>query len=220
MSGSGERVLLLIGSPKGPERGNSARVGGMVVERLEGRGWTSEALHLHAAVRTEDAQRELFEAIDRASVVLFACPLYVDSLPAPAIRAIELISEHRRSGTVSHIPRFVALLNCAFVEPSQNDTCQRILQRFADRSGFQWLTGVSLGGGGRTPKRVHEAFDILAEALDLEILVPGEVDRLTRKPIMPSRLYVLGGNFMWRRWARRNGVRSRLRDRPYERVDS
>ena len=220
MSGNGERVLLLVGSPKGLEKSNSARLGSAVVDGLEKRGWSSEAIHLHAAVRTEVGQQELLEAIERASVVLFAAPLYVDSLPAPAIRAIELIAEHRRSESVTRVPRFVALLNCGFVEPSQNDTCQRILQRFADRAGFQWLTGVSLGAAGQITKRTREALDMFVEAVDLEILVPDEVERLTRKPIMPSWLYVLGGNFMWRRWAKRNGAKDRLRDRPHERVDS
>jgi len=220
VSGQGERVLLLVGSPKGLEKSSSARLGGAVVEGLENRGWTSEAIHLHAAVRTADGQRELFEAIDRASVVLFAAPLYVDSLPAPAIRAIEAIAEHRRAERVSRIPRLVALLNCGFVEPSQNDTCQQILQRFADRAGFQWLAGVSLGAGGQITKRMRQAFDMLVEAIDLEILVPDEVHRLTRKPVMPGWLYVLGGNFMWRKWAKRNGAKDRLRDRPYERAGS
>jgi len=216
VSDGGGRVLLLVGSPKGLEESDSARIGRTLVDRLEGRGWTSEAVHLHAAVRTEEGRRELLDAIDRASVVLFAAPLYVDSLPAPAIRALEAIAAHRRTGSVSRVPRFVTLIRCGFVEPSQNDTCQRILQRFAERAGFEWLTGVSLGGGGRIPKRVRDALDILAEALDLEILVPDEVERLTRKPLMPSWLYVVVGNFMWRRWAARNGVKDRLRDRPYD----
>ena len=220
MSDGGGRVLLLVGSPKGLEKSNSARFGRMVVDRLERRGWASEAVHLHAAVRTEAGRQALLDAVDTASVVLFAAPLYIDSLPAPAIRALETIAAHRRAGSVSRVPRFVTLINCGFVEPSQNDTCQWILRRFAERTGFEWLAGVSLGGGGRVPKRVREAFDILAESIDLEILVPDEVERLTRKPIMPSWLYVVVGNSMWRRWAARSGVEERLGDRPYERLDS
>ena len=216
MSNGGARALLLIGSPKGVEKSSSACVGRLLVDRLESRGWAGEAIHLHAAVRTEESRKEMLDAIDRASVVLLASPLYVDSLPAPAIRAIELIAAHRHPGNVSRIPRFVSLINCGFLEPSQNDTCQQILRRFAENAGFEWLTGISLGAAGRVSKRVREAFDILAEALDLEILVPSEVERLTRKPLMPGWLYVVVGNFMWRRWADRNGVKDRLRARPHE----
>jgi hypothetical protein len=216
----GERVLLLVGSSKGLEKSGSGRLGRLVVGMLEERGWSSESIHLHAAVKSEKGQRELFEAIDRANVVLFAAPLYIDSLPAPAIRAVELIAAQRRASDVERIPRFVSIVNCGFVEPSQNDTCQRILQRFADRSGFEWVARVSLGGGGRIPKRVRRAFDILVEALDLEILVPDEVERLTRKPSMPGWLYVIGGNVGWKRLADKNGVKDQLRARPYERPRS
>ena len=220
MNGVSERILLLAGSPKGLEKSSSARLGRLVVEGLEEREWSSESIHLHAAVESEEGRRNLFEAIDRADVVLLAAPLYVDSLPAPAIRALELIAGHRRQAGEKRVPRFVSIITCAFVEPSQNDTCQRILHRFVDRAGLEWLTSVSLGGGGRITKRVREAFDILTEAVDLQILVPGEVERLTRKPLMPSWLYVVVGNVMWKRLADRNGVKDRLRARPYERPGS
>ena len=220
MSDASEHVLLLVGSPKGLEKSNSARLGRLVVDGLEERGWTRESIHLHAAVKSEEGQRDLFEAIDRANVVLFTAPLYVDSLPAPAIRALELIAAHRRSGDAKRVPRFVSIINCGFVEPSQNDTCQRILQRFADRTGFDWVAGVSLGGGGQIPKRVRLALGMLTEALDLKILVPGEVERLTRKPSMPGWLYVIGGNFMWKRLADKNGVKDQLRAQPYKRPGS
>lgn len=219
MTGKGQHVLLLVGSPKGLEKAQSARLGRVVLDGLEKRGWTSESIHLHEAVRSDDGRRDLVASVARASVVVFSAPLYVDSLPAPAIRALELIAEHRPVET-GNVPRFVSIVNCGFVEPSQNDTCQRILQQFAERAGLEWMRGVSIGSGGGTTRRVRTAFDILVEALDLEILVPDEVERLTRKPVMPRWLYILGGNVMWRRQAAKNGVKDRLRDRPYERRGS
>jgi len=220
VSDASERILLLVGSPKGLEKSSSVRLGRLVVDGLEERGWSSESVHLHAAVKSKEGRRELFEAIDRANVVLLAAPLYVDSLPAPVIAALELVAAHRRTGDVERTPRFASIINCGFVEPSQNDTCQRILRRFADRAGFERVAGVSLGGGGRILKRVREAIEILVEALDLEILVPDEVERLTRKPLMPGWLYVLGGNVGWKRLADKNGVKDRLRTQPYRRPGS
>ncbi len=220
MSDATKHVVLLVGSPKGLEKSRSSRLARPVVDGLERRGWTSESLHLHAEVATEEGRERLLGAVDRADLILFAAPLYVDSLPAPAIRGLELIAARQRTDGVERAPRFVSILCCGFVEPSQNDTCQRILQRFADQAGFEWVTGVSLGGGGPISKRARSALGILTEALDLEILVPDEVDRLTRKPAMPRWLYIIGGNVMWRRWAKEYDARDRLRDRPYRRPDS
>ncbi len=215
MSTTNERILLLIGSPKGLEGSNSGRLGSRVVDGLKERGWSSESIHLHQAVRSEEAMEQLLAAIRQADVVLLAAPLYVDSLPAPVIRAFERIAAERKPEDIERVARFASILNCGFVEPQQNRTCQRMLKRFADCAGFEWVYGVSLGATGRTTKRVCRALDILVEALDLELLVSEEAGQLTDKPVLPPWLYILGGNMMWKQWADRNGVKDRLRARPY-----
>lgn len=220
MTEAGERVLLLVGSPKGLEKSNSARLGRLLLGELEKRGWKSEAIQLHESVRSEIGLPALFEAIDRAAVVVLASPLYVDSLPAPTIRAMERIAAHRvAAADAMRLPRLVTLINCGFLEARQNDTCQAILRRFAERARFEWAGGVSIGAAGPATKRTRRALDLLAESIDLELLIPNEVESMTRKPIMPPWLYVLGGNIMWKRWAAKNGAKERLRDRPYARTD-
>ncbi len=213
-----QHILLLVGSPKGLSVSRSATLGGIVVEGLEARGWSAEVLPLHAAVVTIPGREQLLVAVERADVVLLAAPLYVDSLPAPAIAALELLHRERRNRPSQRRTRFVSLIQCGFLEPHQNDTAQEIVRRFAEPSGFEWAASVSIGGG-RTSKRHRQALDMVAEALDLDLLVPGEVDRLTRKPAMPRWAYILGGNAMWRRMAGEHDARDRLRARPYERAD-
>ena len=215
MRKTSERVLFLLGSPKDPDRSNAARLGGLVVDGLEDCGWESEFVHLHRAVSSEEGTAALLRAVGRSDVMLFSAPLSVDSLPAPAIRALELIAARPRPADGRRPPRFVSIVHCGFLEPSQNDTCQRILSRFADQAGLEWVAGVSLGAGGRITKRIRQAFELLVDAIDLELLVPDTVDRLTRKPVMPRWLYIWGGNAMWKRWAERNGVKERLKERPY-----
>jgi NAD(P)H-dependent FMN reductase len=217
VSDTDRRVLLLIGSPRGLQESNSARFGRPVLDGLAKRGWASDAIHLHEAVRSEPGRQGLLEAVDRASVVVFASPLYVDSLPAPAIHALELIAAHRAESSELRMPRFVSLINCGFVEPSQNDTCQAILRLFAQRARLEHVGGLSIGAGGAITKRVRQAIELLVESLDLELLIPNEVGTMIRKPIMPGWLYVLVGNAMWRRLAAKNGAKDRLRDRPYAR---
>jgi len=215
VSEAGERVLLLVGSPKGLEKSSSARLGRFVVDRLRQYGWTSKAIHLHEAMRSEEGRDDLLGEVDRAAVILFAAPLYVDSLPAPAIRALESIAAHRATAANDRRPRFIPLLNCGFLEPSQNDMCQELLRRFAETARFDGGTGISLGGAGALTKRVRGALEQLVEAIHLELLVPDDALESTRKPLMPRWLYILGGNAMWRRTAAKNGVKERLRDRPY-----
>jgi len=78
--------------------------------------------------------------------------------------------------------------------------------------------GISLGAGGAVTKRLRAALKQVSEALRDDVLIPDAVDIATNKPIMKPWLYVLGGNFMWRRQAKANGVRDQLKAQPYKRT--
>jgi len=220
MAESKGHVLLLAGSPKPVEQSGSAARARTVINGLEERGWTSETVHLQTAVASDANTADLLAAVDRADAIILAAPLYVDSLPAPTLHALERIAAHRRDGTLDRSARFVSILLCGFVEPSQNATCQLILERFAERAHLGWVGGVSLGGGGAEAfgkRRIREALRLIVEAIDEEILLSFSVDELTEKPTMPSWLYVVGGNAMWKKVAKQHGAEERLRAKPYER---
>jgi len=220
MSEARGHLLLLTGSPKPIEKSGSAQIASQVCRGLEERNWTTKTLHLHTAIRSEDGVAGLCEAVDRADVIALAAPLYVDSLPAPTLRALEQIAAHRRGQTQDRRTRFVSIVICGFVEPSQNETCQCLLEQFAERARLEWVGSISLGGGGGDgfgKRRIAHAFELLVEAIDEEILLSAYVDELTAKPSMPWWLYILGGNAMWRKAAKANGVADQLRAKPYQR---
>ena len=113
----------------------------------------------------------------------------------------------------------VSLVNCGFVESEQNITAQSMVRLFCEDMGFQWAGGISIGAGGMVNKRIREALETASNALRDDILIPDAVDALTRKPIMKPWLYVMGGNFMWKRQAKANGLDPKqLKARPYEDV--
>jgi hypothetical protein len=211
-----ERVVVLVGSPKGIEKSASSRLARVVVGAMEKRMWEAQWIHIHRAVETEEGVAKLLDAIDEADLVLLASPLYVDSLPAPTILALERIAEHRAGGSGERVPRFASLINCGFVEPVQNATCQQILRQFSRRARLEWHGGISLGAAGQTPRRVLRALEEAGDTLGLDLPVSDAIEDATRKPVMSARFYVLGGNVMWRRRAKRLGTQDKLRDRPYK----
>ncbi|MFC2079497.1 hypothetical protein ACFLSZ_05925 [Candidatus Bipolaricaulota bacterium] len=216
----GERVTLLVGSPKGLEAGSSVRLGRTITDVLEEAGWHCGAFHLHAAVRTEGLMSELLDSIDSTDVVVLSTPLYVDSLPAPVIRALHRIAAHRNGTDGGNIPRFLSIVNCGFVEPWQNDGAQRMLEQFCAEARFESVGALSLGAGGAMTGKVQKAFKLAAEALRGDILIPVDVRKLTRSRIIPAWLYILGGNMMWKKQAKANGVRNQLKAQPYKRAQS
>lgn len=155
----------------------------------------------------------------RADVILLATPLYVDSLPAPVIETLYRLSQGKNLRVLDgDPPRFLALLNCGFVEPHHNRYAQLMLETFCKKVGFEWAGGISLGAGGMMTKRIREALRSVAEALRADILISDSVSRATSTPVMKPWLYILGGNFMWRRQAKANGVRDQLKAQPYKRA--
>ena len=213
-----ERVILLVGSPKGLEGSNSARLGRIVTDGLEAAGWQCAPFHLHKLATDDDAAAEACRALDAANLVVLATPLYVDGLPAPVIHALHRLVSHRAEAAPTSVPRFLSIINCGFVEPWQNETAQNMLQQFCDRARLEWVGGLSLGASGHPNRSVRRAFTLIIEALRDEVLIPEEVYKLTKYRVMPARLYVLGGNVMWRRLAKKNGVADQLRAQPYARA--
>jgi len=89
-----QTALLLVGSPK-PGESSSESLGAYLLEGLEKHDVTTQTLHVTKAVRSNEAMEELLAAVSSADLVVLSFPLYVDCLPGPVIRALELIAARR-----------------------------------------------------------------------------------------------------------------------------
>jgi len=211
------RALVLLGSPKSRERSSSAHLARRIADRLEAGGWSIDWIHLLEAMASDDSKQRMLSAADASDLLLLAAPLYVDSLPAPAIGALEAILEHQETGGSSDAS-FCTVLNCGFIEPSHNDTAQRICRRFCSQAGYKWRGALSIGGAGQLTARVRRLLLDAGDALAQGDRIPLAVERDLHRLVIPRALYILGGNAMWRRVARKRfGVsRSGIRACPYE----
>jgi hypothetical protein len=114
------RALLLVGSPR-LEKSTSSSLGSYLFEQLRQHGVESETIFIYKAINTRERMDALRQAIDRADLVVLAFPLYVDTLPAPVISALEDVVAHGTSKTKP--TRFAAIVNCGFPNASQNASC-------------------------------------------------------------------------------------------------
>ncbi|MFZ5915881.1 MAG: hypothetical protein ACOYZ7_03015 [Chloroflexota bacterium] len=221
-----KRALLLVGSAKRPHS-TSESLGRYLLGQLAGRGYETEALLIHRALKSDQGRGELLAAVERADLLLLAFPLYVDTLPALVIRALEAIAERRRDGQDSSGGRLVAIANCGFPEASHNDTALAICRRFAAEAGFEWAGGLALGGGqalsgrpldqaGGMARHAVQALDLAAAALAAGDPLPQEAVVAMGQPIIPRRAYLWMGGLGWRLQARKHGAARRLRARPFD----
>lgn len=225
-----KQALLLVGSPK-PGESTSQSLGAYLCDELEKRGVTTETLHVAKAVRTDESIAELSAAVAAADLVVFSFPLYVDSLPAPAVRALELIAAERMraadGGTaVPDGKAFVAICQSGFPEATHNEVAVEICRHFARDAGFEWAGGLILPAGGMVGGRplaelkgmmrsAVAALDLSAEALATGRPVPDEAVRLMARLPIPARAYRFLANRGWHSQFKKQGEGESLKARPF-----
>ena len=220
-----KNVLLLIGSPRG-EDSTSASLGNYLVEKLENIDMKSKKAFIHRLVNRPEKIQELFSMIDKTDLIILTFPLYVDSLPAPVIKTMELIKSERNRIKSSKSQNFVAISNCGFPESKQISVALEICQIFANEAEFRWKGGIAFGGGeavhgiplkerGGMVRNVMKGLDIASEALLEGKDIPQEALDLISKKLIPIGLYKTMGNLGWRIRARKYKTRKRLKDKPY-----
>lgn len=208
-------ALLIIGSPR--PRTTSGSLGAYLLRRLAAGGLAT------GTVRVRDTA-PLLTGSTRAELLILSCPLYVDSLPAPVIAAMELLAG--RPGSLKG-RRLVAVLNCGLPEAAQCHTALAACQQFADETKLEWAGGLALGLGeaiagrplaerGGLTSHIRQALDLTAAALLRREPVPVEAQELMARQLLPSRLFALCVGVTWLRRARRHGAWRRLNARPYQ----
>lgn len=220
---SSKTALLLIGSPKG-EKSTSESLGNYLISKLEEFEMTAEKAYIHRLVNREEKIQNLFEMIDRADLIILSFPLYVDSLPAPVIKAMEFIKEERDTLNDKKTKNFIAIANNGFPEASQNETALKICRIFSKECGFTWKGGIAIGGGGAINgiplqerggmvRNIVNGLNIVAQSLAQDKQIPQEAIDLISKKFIPRSLYSIFGNLGWRMQARRYSAK--IKDKPY-----
>ncbi len=170
-------------------------------------------------------------AVAAADLVVLSFPLYVDSLPAPAIRALELIASERAGEAVAREAgpdgkAFVTICQSGFPEVEHNEVAVEICRHFAQDAGFEWAGGLILPAGGMLNgqplakmkgmmRTAVKALDRSAEALAAGQPVPDEAVRLMAKLPIPAFGYRFMANWGWRSQFRKRGEGESLKAAPF-----
>lgn len=216
------RAVVLSGSPRQASSVSGALASDLAA-LLSARGVAATTADLHVELRRDPELREVCTAVGAADVVALVAPLYVDSLPAPVIRALEILApaQRRRSSPA----RFLAIVQCGFPEAVHTDTALAICRCFASRAGLGWIGGLGIGEGGMLGPRplaeqgsrartLSRALELTAAAVARGEVVPAEAQRLVRRLPVPAWLYRRIADWGFRREARRRGVLRQLGARP------
>jgi multimeric flavodoxin WrbA len=220
------RALLLVGSPR-TKKSTSNSLGIYLLEQLQAQGLQVDIRNIHTTLRSKERWSEVLEAVDAADLVLLAFPLYVDTLPAPVIEALERIADHRLALPHPAPQRFAAIVNCGFPEARHMENAAAVCALFARQVGFEWAGALALAGGegmvhgtplaeldGRAIP-LMKSLELSAVALAQGQNIPQAAVDLLVRPVVPVWLYRLFGGYGWKQMARRYGANKQLRRKPY-----
>lgn len=218
-------ALLLVGSPK-TRKSTSNSLGGYLFEQLEARSIKTETIYLHTVLHNPQKMQALLDAVEKVDLVTLAFPIYVDTLPAAVIEALERIAAHRQGRNSSHRQLFTAIANCGFPEAIQCDIALANSAIFAREAGFEWAGSLALGAGeaingaslvqlGGQTIRMRQSLELAAEALAQGKDIPQDSRESLAKPVTPDWFYWFTGWLRWNRTAKRNGAKQLLNQQPY-----
>ena len=161
---------------------------------------------------TSSVSEEVLKELSTANAWVFACPLYVDGIPAHLLSCLVQMekSELHNCGTPVY-----GIVNCGFYEGIQTEFALKVLQNWCVKSGFFWGGGIGVGGGGglaQMPKEesgkgprvpVEKALGAMADT----ILRLETQDNCYVSIAFPRFLYKMAAQMGWRQWIRANGGR-------------
>ena len=225
LSSPPQDALLLIGSPRA-SKSTSAALGGYLMESLSAAGLRTSILHVHSCLRTEEGTRDFIAAALKADLVTLSFPLYIDSLPAPLIHALEMIAAEKSRAPSPRKQVLSVIINCGFPEAAHTRTAMSMCREFARQARFEWAGAMLLGAGeglvhgtplmelGGRAKPLITALNSAAKALQQGRAIPQAASVAIGRNIIPPWMYMQMGGLGWRMQALRNGTATKLRAQP------
>ena len=132
-----EKTVLINCSPK-----KNLSVSGFIM-RCAGLMIRGEKEYLH--LRTPADREKILQALKTAGKVVFAVPLYVDSVPSHILPFLQEAEAFCRENGLRL--KLYVLANNGFIEGRQNEPLMQVMENFCTRSGLEWCGGVGIGGG-------------------------------------------------------------------------
>ena len=136
-------VLAINGSPRKNKTSYSfGRTMKILTEEL---GNTAEIIHIIEYFDGEKSLENLRNIIIQSDIIALVAPLYVDTLPYPAIWFFEKLSSEFKNEL--NEKSFFAVGQCGFPDIT---LCQPLIEScrcFAEETRMKWLGGLGYGGG-------------------------------------------------------------------------
>ena len=203
------KIMMIDGSPK-VSKSNSEYFLNILSDFIESKDIVK--YKLSKKVDYEDIIKE----INTIDTLVFAFPLYVDSLPSHVLEFLIMLEENFKDN-LKGVNVYV-IANCGFYEGKQNKIALNIMKCWCKKMNIKWAQGIGIGAGemmgglrnvpmGKGPNtNLGLALDNLAKNINENKI--GD-DIFTTPSMFPRFAFRLAANRFWISKANRNGLKKR-----------
>lgn len=203
------KIMMIDGSPK-VSKSNSEYFLNILSDFIESKDIVK--YKLSKKVDYEDIIKE----INTIDTLVFAFPLYVDSLPSHVLEFLIMLEENFKDN-LKGVSVYV-IANCGFYEGKQNKIALNIMKCWCKKMNIKWAQGIGIGAGemmgglrnvpmGKGPNtNLGLALDNLAKNINEN--KSGD-DIFTTPSMFPRFAFRLAANRFWISKANRNGLKKR-----------
>ena len=159
---------------------------------------------------------DIIKEINTIDTLVFAFPLYVDSLPSHVLEFLIMLEENFKDN-LKGVNVYV-IVNCGFYEGKQNKIALNIMKCWCKKMNIKWAQGIGIGAGemmgglrnvpmGKGPNtNLGLALDNLAKNINEN--KSGD-DIFITPSMFPRFAFRLAANRFWISKANRNGLKKR-----------
>lgn len=203
------KIMMIDGSPK-VSKSNSEYFLNILSDFIESKDIVK--YKLSKKVDYEDIIKE----INTIDTLVFAFPLYVDSLPSHVLEFLIMLEENFKDN-LKGVNVYV-IANCGFYGGKQNKIALNIMKCWCKKMNIKWAQGIGIGAGemmgglrnvpmGKGPNtNLGLALDNLAKNINEN--KSGD-DIFTTPSMFPRFAFRLAANRFWISKANRNGLKKR-----------
>ncbi|APH17002.1 hypothetical protein NPD5_3720 [Clostridium sporogenes] len=151
--------------------------------------------------------------------IIFVSPLYADCLPSTMLDFMIYFEDFIKYKKNLNMDMY-CLINCGFLEGTQNILAIDILKNYCKRIGLNWRFGVGIGGGEfmassknmplncKMKMPVYNAFlDLKKDIENSSSSNPTCSEAILVNAKMPKFIFKLAGNMSWRATAKKNNLK-------------
>lgn len=225
MSNNKQKILIIIGSPA-YKKSVSYIFAEHIANLLGQEDYEIKLIFATKILSSKHQENRLLEYSDMADKIILFTPVYVDSLPYPVIRVLELLWQYRINyGKIRS--SFYVVSTCGHPDSSRADLVVETCRIFTKKASYSWKGALKLPKGSFVKhmfrkknkfayKNKFKALELVAQSIKEDNVISSEAQQLADKTFLSEKQFFKLAAVIKKHQARIRGGLKAYYNKPFE----